>query len=357
MMLEPCPPISGRRQDRFRPPHCPRAECSDHRVSGRWTAYKRDGFMTRKRRPQRVRQFRCLTCGRRFIKDAFATTYYLKRPELLLPAAQMLVSGCAHRQIARTLGCAPSTITRLSRRLGDHAQLFLKRLLEQLGSIEEPVVFDHFETFVRSQQERLAIGTAVGQRSWFVYALSGAGYLRMKGRSRKKRALKRDPMPVARGEVARSTRETLGQLRNLAPAGLDLVSDDHPAYRSAVRSLSRSIPATSPPIRHTVFANPDRTPGSDRNAAWARDRAMFAVDLLHRIWRHSQAHHRRETIAFGRQRAMVLGRAALFAVWRNVVKLITERRPTQLTPAMQVGITSKRWTWGDVFAERLFAMR
>ena len=353
MMLEPCPPVPGRRQDRFRPPHCPRVECDDYQVKGRWTAYKRDGYSTRKRRPQRVRQFRCRTCGRRFIKDSFATTYWLKRPELLLPAAQLLVSGCAHRQIARTLGCAPSTITRLSRRLGDHAQLFLRKLLTQLESIEEPIVFDHFETFVRSQQERFAIGTAVGQRTWFVYALSGAGYLRMKGRSRKKRALKRSPAPVVQGEVTRSTLEVLETLNAISPTGLDLVSDDHPAYRSAVRKLSHTVPA----IRHTVFANPDRKPGSDRSVAWARDRAMFAVDLLHRIWRHSQAHHRRETIAFGRQRAMVLGRAALFAVWRNVIKLVTERRPTNLTPAMRLGITSTRWTWGDAFAERIFPLR
>jgi hypothetical protein len=84
---------------------------------------------------------------------------------------------------------------------------------------------------------------------------------------------------------------------------------------------------------------------------------MFAVDLLHRLLRHSQAHHRRETIAFGRNRASVVGRAALFAVWRNMIKLISERRPTRLTPAMRLGLTSRPWTWGEVFAKRLFALR
>jgi hypothetical protein len=84
---------------------------------------------------------------------------------------------------------------------------------------------------------------------------------------------------------------------------------------------------------------------------------MFAVDLLHKLLRHSQAHHRRETIAFGRKRASVMGRAELFAVWRNMIKLVSERRPTRLTPAMRLGLTSRPWTWAEVFAERLFKRR
>ena len=281
----------------------------------------------------------------------------MKRPELLLPAAQLLVSGCANRQIARSLGCAASTITRMSRRLGEHAQLFQQMLLNEVGSIEEPVVFDHFETFVRSQQERIGIGTAVGQRSWFVYALSSAAYLRMKGRSRKKRALKQTPKPVQPREVVRSTLEIARNLVQRTPSGLDLVTDDHPAYRSAMATLKRDRLAPGSHTRHFVFPNPDRSPGADRQKVWIRDRAMRAVDALHKLLRHSQAHHRRETIAFGRKRALVFGRAALFAVWRNVIKLVTERRPTQTTPAMRLGLTSKQWGWRDVFAERLFAAR
>jgi hypothetical protein len=84
---------------------------------------------------------------------------------------------------------------------------------------------------------------------------------------------------------------------------------------------------------------------------------MFPVDLLHKLFRHCQAHHRRETIAFGRKSANVLGRAELLAVWRNFVKLVTERRPTTLTPAIRIGLTHRRWNWREVLAERLFERR
>jgi len=217
-------------------------------------------------------------------------------------------------------------------------------------------VFDHFETFVRSQQERLGIATAVGQRSWFVHALHGAGYLRLGRRSHRKRALKSSPVAPPPGQVVGSTLKTLENLLRRTPGGLDLVSDDHPAYRAAVRRLNLRATA-SLPIRHVIHANPDRSPGHDRDRARQRDRALFGVDLLHKLLRHSQAHHKRETIAFGRKRQSVVGRAALFAVWRNMIKKITERRPTRLTPAMLVGLTSRSWTWAEVCAERLFERR
>ena len=351
-MWEPRQPVQGRRSDRFRPPHCPWSECADHLTTGSYRPAKK-GSYRRVRDPHRaIPRFKCPTCRRTFSREAFASSYNLKRPELLLPVADLLVSGCAHRQIARHLGCAPSTVTRLSVRLGEHARQFHEVSAASAAPIHEPVVLDHFETFVRSQQERLGIATPVGQDSWFVYALHGASYLRLHGRSRRKRALKRKLTRPLPGAVLDSTLNTLENLLRRSPAGLDLVSDDHPAYRAAVRRLTGHRT-----IRHTIHANPDRSPGHDTTRARARDRAMFAVDLLHKLLRHSQAHHRRETIAFGRKRSSVMGRAALFAVWRNMVKLVSERRPTRLTPAMRLGLTSRAWTWADVFAERLFKRR
>ena len=351
-MLEPCLPIQGRRPDRFRPPHCPWKECADHLVVGPYRASLK-GSYRRARDPQRtIPRFKCPTCRRTFSREAFATSYYLKRPELLLPVASLLVSGCAHRQIARHLGCAPSTVTRLSVRLGEHALRFHEVSVAAAGPIAEPVVLDHFETFVRSQQERLGIATAVGQDSWFVYGLHGASYLKLHGRSKRKRALKRQPARPRPGAVLQSTLQSLENLLRRSPGGLDLVSDDHPAYRAAVHRLS-----ARGPIRHTIYANPDRSPGHDTTRARARDKALFAVDLLHKLLRHCQAHHRRETIAFGRKRASVLGRAAVLAVWRNMIKLISERRPTRWTPAMMLGLTSRPWTWGEIFAARLFEGR
>ncbi len=110
--------------------------------------------------------------------------------------------------------------------------------MERLERIDEPVVFDHFETFVRSQQERLGIGTAVGQRTWFVYAVDGARYRGTTRRSRRKRPLKQAPKPVVPGAVIASTRKVLELLRQKAPEGLDLISDKHPIYLAAVHWIN-----------------------------------------------------------------------------------------------------------------------
>jgi hypothetical protein len=276
----------------------------------------------------------------------------MKRPELLVPIAAGLVAGSAHRQIARTLGCAPSTVTRLAARIGRHSLLLQALALGLLTSIDEPIVFDHFETFVFSQDDRLGIGTAVGQRSWFVYTMDPAPHRRA-GRRAAHRSPPRRPLPdQVPGSFVRSTSRTIRLLNSLASGKFELISDDHPAYSSAMRSL----PETARP-RHRIYRNPPRGPGSDVNRARERDQAMFSVDLLHKLWRHTQAHQRRETIAFGRRSNAVLEHAALMAVWRNFVKGVSERRNDRTTPAMRLGLTAAPFKWRDVFAKRLFPDR
>jgi len=349
-MLQPCRPIEDSRPDRFRPPHCPWPECPSGEAGAkfRWT---RAGWYTRGCDPRRrVPRLLCSTCRRTFSRQSFASTYYLKRPELLLPVAAGLVAGSAHRQIARSLGCAPSTVTRLSARLGRIALLLQAEALSELDGLDEPIVFDHFETFAFSQDDRLGIGTAVGQRSWFVYTFDPAPHRRAGRRSALRRAPTRPLPESAPGSVVRSTRRVLDTLRRLTPDCLQLVTDDHPAYRSAVRGLLGSI-------EHQIYPNPPRGPGADLEVVRQRDRAMFAVDLLHKLKRHTQAHHRRETIAFGRRSNAILERTALMAVWRNFIKKVSERRSDPVTPAMRAGLTDRVWSWTDVCSKRRFPGR
>jgi hypothetical protein len=84
---------------------------------------------------------------------------------------------------------------------------------------------------------------------------------------------------------------------------------------------------------------------------------MFAADLLHKLLRHSQAHHHRRTIAFGRRANAIVERTALMAVWRNFIKGVSERRPDPTTPAMRLGVTDRAWSWRDVLSRRRFPGR
>jgi hypothetical protein len=157
--------------------------------------------------------------------------------------------------------------------------------MSELEPLDEPVVFDHFETFAFSQDDRVGIGTAVGQRSWFVYSFDPAPHRRA-GRRAARRPVPRRPLQHSvPGSVIRSASRVLGLLRSLNPGSIRLITDDHPAYRAAVRASSGAGP-----IDHRIYPNPPRGPGSDPAVAAERDRAMFAADLLHKLLRHSQAH-------------------------------------------------------------------
>ena len=84
---------------------------------------------------------------------------------------------------------------------------------------------------------------------------------------------------------------------------------------------------------------------------------MFPVDALHAFLRHSLAHHRRETIAFGRRLNALVERMFAFTVNRNFVKRCSERRPCAETPAMRVGLATEPWTWSWILSRRLFPDR
>jgi hypothetical protein len=128
--------------------------------------------------------------------------------------------------------------------------------------------------------------------------------------------------------VARSTLEALDLLVSRASKGLTLISDDHPAYRTAVarHPASRTI-------LHRVYPDPPRETATDRELARERDRQMGPADTFHKLWRHSQAHHRRETIAFGRRSNAVLERAAAARAHASTVELARCIRETAVSGA------------------------
>ena len=214
------------------------------------------------------------------------------------------------------------------------------------------MVHDHFETFVGRQDHALGVGTAVGARSWFVYDVDPAPH---RGSGRRP-----DRKPGARVKTRRpyveSIRRTIRTLlpKVVAPNRLQVLVDGRVDYQAAVR-----LGTINDRVRLSVYPNPKRGPkGSPRTAeAIARDTAMFPVDQLHQLIRHSCADHKRETISFGRRIESILGRAHLVAVWKNFIKSRSERAPDRTTPGMRLGLTNTRWRWERVLSRRLFPSR
>lgn len=348
----PATPIEHR--SGFQPLFCPWRDCSEHRRRKPGYRFHRHASYSTQRR-KRVTRFLCLACKRTFSTQTFSVTYYRKRPELLRPVAAGIVAGSALRQIARSLECSKTTVGRIAARLGRHAILLHARSLDSIrGTLTESIVFDHFETFEFTQDFPFGVGTAVGSRSWFVYGLDPAPHGRGGRKSSAQlRRLRSRPKRAAHGHYLGSTRRILDLLLELAPEEerLTITSDGHSDYQRAIQRHPRRYR-----MRLRTYPNPPRGPkGSKRSPdAVARDNAMYPVDLLHKILRHSLAHHRRETIAFPRRLNAAMEQLCLTAIWRNFVKARSERRPRSPTPAQSLGLTDSHWSWKRVLSKRLF---
>jgi transposase-like protein len=246
-------------QRRFVPRFCPRRDCPQHRIPPNERFLYKSGGGYRRRDGRRVPRYRCRVCGKSSSKQSFAVSYFLKRPELLVPVFAGLQAGSGHRQLARSLGCAPSTVTRLSARLGRHALLLTASALAELGSLREGLVVDHFESFVRTQDYPVGVATLVGRRSWFVYGLDPAPHARVGKRSRfqESRRKARPPQPT-RGGYAGSMTRVLDALLRFFP--------DERAIELTTDGLSSYARALNKPRFHAHGLSESPT-GSERSAA------------------------------------------------------------------------------------------
>jgi transposase-like protein len=339
----------ARRPGGFQPPHCPNPQCAFHKPHPDWHFVRR-GSHRRRRDDRRIQDYRCAHCRRTFSAPTFATTYRLQRPDLLRPVAQLLTEGAGLRQAARVLGTSHQTVARHLQRLGRHGLLFHWQRLEALP-LPEDLVVDGFATFAYSQYHPFHANLAVGAESWMIYYLTDAP-LRRSGRmtpaqKHTRAALEaRDGRPDPKA-VEKSMVGLLKPLVRRVPAGRTLVlySDDHPAYRRALRRLRREE-GTCPPIAHHV------TPSTVRRT---QHNPLFPVNLADLLLRHGSANHRRETIAFSKRRWAALIRMAVFVVWRNYIKKRREKEswPTA-TAAMWAGVVDRAWTWRQVLQRRIF---
>jgi len=344
--------VQSVRRSRFLPPFCPWPECAQHRSRGR--GFHRNGSYRTKSSPARIPRFRCLDCERTCSRQTFSTTYYLKRPELLVRVASGLAACSCHRQMARSFYCAKTTVTRLADRLGRHAILFQARCSAHLPAPAEAIVHDHWEVFIARQDHALGIGTAVGASSWFVYDVDPAPH-RGSGRRPDRKPADGTTARVNRPYVASIRRSIRRLIPHLSTSDrLVLRVDGRMDYPAALRDA-----ALRSRVVLEVFPNPKRGPkGTPRSPeAIRRDLAMFPVDQLHQLLRHTCSDHKRETIAFGRRLESILGRAHLMAVWKNFIKARSERAPDPSTPAMRLGLSGERWRFERILTRRLFQHR
>jgi hypothetical protein len=252
------------------------------------------------------------------------------------------VGGMANRQIARDLHAAPATIDRLLARLGRHCLLLHTQLTADAHPAGD-LVLDGIESFEYSQFHPFHHHLLVEADNSFFWHFTDSP-LRRKGRMTQAQKHRRQRLERRLGRpdpkaVENDVHHLLQTVLDPEPAAT-LRSDDHRAYPRAIRRLACRI-------EHRV------TPSRERRDA---DNPLFEINLLDMLIRHSQANHRRETIAASKRRQGSADRLAVFLVWRNYVKYRWEKRCRQ-TPAMLKGMLDRPWRVADVLKERLFRTR
>lgn len=322
----------------FRPPFCPNPRCTHHHHARSWL-YIKKGFYRRSGDGRVIQRFLCRHCRLSFSEQTFSTTYWLKRPDLLQRLFLHILSCSAYRQIAREFGVSPNCVAGQVQRLGRHCLLFHEALRPK-NTPRETLVIDGFETFEFSQYTPVHFHLAVGT-SHYWYAFTDSE-LRRRGRMTPWQKRRRAELEerFGRPDPASIEKEVAALLDLLVPAGhsASIRSDEHPAYRRALRRL---------PDRRFVH----RVTSS--KARRTTHNPLFAVNLLDLLIRHSSANHKRETIAFSKRRQSAAERLAILQVWRNYMKSFSERK-RDLSPAQRLGILDRRLAVHDVLERRLF---
>jgi transposase-like protein len=312
------------------PPFCPNPHCSYHRSAGPdWRYHPHDTY-PRRCEPRVIHRYRCGHCRRSFSDQTFRTTYWLKRPNLLIPIFHRLLGCSGFRQIAREFEVSPTTVLGHSARLGRHCLLF-HEIHRPTGMIPEPVVLDGFISFEYSQYHPTAFHVLTGARSHFFYGFTDSE-LRRSGRMTARQKTRRLELERVHGRPhPRSTEREVVSLLTIAaptPQALEVHSDDHHDYPLAMRRLPHLT------IAHHVT--------SSRIARTASN-PLFPVNLLDLLIRHSGANHKRETIAFSKRRQSGAERLAVLLVWRNYIKSFSERKKDE-SRAMRLGLIDTRLT-------------
>ncbi|MEZ5064347.1 MAG: hypothetical protein R3B81_06400 [bacterium] len=267
----------------------------------------------------------------------------MKRPELLIPVFSRLVACSGYRQIARELGVSHTTVMRIAERLGRHCLLYHWHHVHGVR-LSETVVIDGFESFAHSQFYPCHLNLAVGAQSHFTYAFTEAE-LRRKGRMTDWQKQRRRELECEHGRPdPRAIEKSVAELIRMIPEStrgiLALHSDEHPAYPRAIKRSGVTVEhAVTPSVEARVPANP-----------------LFPVNLADLLLRHSNANHKRETIAFSKTLQSSVERLAVFAVWRNWAKSFSEKAQ-DATPAMRAGLARAKRTVAEILSERLFVSK
>ncbi|PLS67350.1 MAG: hypothetical protein CV045_14095, partial [Cyanobacteria bacterium M5B4] len=179
----------------FVPLFCPNPECAHHHrrtplLPGEKSWFRIKGRFSTHRNGE-VQRYQCKHCGHTFSQQTFSVDYRLRHPVKCSQVLASLFTGQGQRQLARVLGIGENAVACRLSRLGAQALAAHARFLEQLPQADTEIVFDGFETFVKSQYHPLNVNLMVGKRAEVVYGFNLV-FLKRKGRMTPSQKAKRE---------------------------------------------------------------------------------------------------------------------------------------------------------------------
>lgn len=200
--------------------------------------------------------------------------------------------------------------------------------------MNEPLVYDGFESFSESQYFPLHLQHLVGKNSHFIYDFNMV-LLNRKGTMTPQQKMRREKLYAeGRKQPPRMLQEKTEVIfeRSLNKhQKVILHTDEHPAYQRALKNLKH-------PQLHHIQTNSRKV----RNT----QNSLFAINALDMQLRHFLCCFKRETIAFCKRPLAALQKASIFYFHKNFMRPIfwkkkKGREESEISPAMKLGIFDK----------------
>ena len=332
--------VEIKRQSTFTPPYCPNPRCIHHQKGEHF--YYKNGWLKTQKFPYVNQRYRCKDCGTQFSYNTFSLEYRCRQIGLMDQIHFCVLNSMGHSSTARKLKISEHTVRSRIAELARQG-LLLEKTFEQKVSVNEPIVYDGFESFSHDQYSPHYINTAVGAKSLYIYKTTFSP-LNRKGRMTDKQREKNTLLIQQYGKYPSDSirRETTSILQELCDksVGRELIlhTDEHKSY---VLSVQKDLGKCN--IVH--YTTNSKLPRTTLNP-------LFPVNHLHRNYRHFLAAHRRETIAFQQNEAATMDKITIHRLYRNFMTPRLFRKKKSPTPAMLKGLSSKLLSFSELYPFR-----
>ena len=330
----------------FKPPFCPRRECSQH-LDPAPRFFLRHGYYHPPCRAHPVPRFRCRSCRHTFSRQTFRMDFRDHRPDLNARLFNYVAMGVGIRMSARRLGLSQRCTELKLRKIARHLrQLNLNLRAPIKGDVE--LQFDELESFEGSRSFRPVSIPVLIEKKTRYYIWSESATIRPKGMMTKKR-LKMLVIEEQR-HGRRKDRSRRAIQRTLA-RGAELVMEG-----SRV-TLYTDEKSTYPGLSQAAFGS-SRLTHLTTNSKLARTtwNPLFAINHEDARMRDMLGRLRRQSWLVTKERRYLDLVLQVQMAYRNLVR--TRFNRDEESPAQMLGFVERRLTrwealsWGQKWGKR-----